>query len=1210
MVLGARVALVVRGQDSQPTLTGYARVARRPRPQLIQRDVALHPAERLSAMNGSTPSSYEPSTCGAAELRNTCTCDLCRETLTARTSERVASTQKQGDPPALGDSKQPRWEATLLFSDISGYSKFTEEQDVELVSAVLDHFKQSATRIVQANGGFVNQFVGDEVLAIFGVPTGEQDAPQRAINAALQLHELARTAALCPEQRGLGKQRLLLHSGIDAGVVLVQRRDSRSGLFELTGGAVNRAARLRAMARADEIIVSQRVYARVSPFFHGDPLPQQRIKGIAEVTTPSRILGRRETAPVHMPRSSGFAARSEIEQLLGFIAHAKELDETKLCIVLGSAGSGKTRLLQKLAPHLRSAGFKVASLVGRKDACEPFATLHPVVQRLHAPTPLAFDADNVDAVCSRIARDDERCAILIDDMQWIDPSSQIVLTQLVQRLSIGGHLFVLAARNTLHAQVALTHFQGLLPPAQSVAVELGILNVHDASALVGSYLGIDPRSAPTLVEQLTSLTDGTPLSLLGLLDSLLRDQLLRAGTGSWQLSNDSNDRLPQGGNAQALFECLIASLAPETRLVLRIAAITRSHIEPKLLARVTSLPLERVQAALDDALVARLLRLDTDGAQCFAHDIVWEVLLRDMPAESQRSVHQIVASAMQESPEQSDGYTFALAHHYASGVIERDPSAAFHALCSAAELALRRCDDFLARTLLGAAENASRIGRLETGAGFYAQLAETCLRVGKFDEALRHFDVAIDCMEIRAERACLRGRMAWIYHYQGDQLRPLQLLETALAEVGSPVPPSDLRFLSSAVLLLPLMRAQGGASIQGTPRDIEIRCALYRDYFRVSMECDQPMRAYAAALALARLAPLLPPSRVHAQCEALAGLCFSALKVQARGRQRLDQAFAIARLIDDPVATAYCHQIAHVEAAWRGDFEASETHAKACVDERGQYMELGELCLMCLSMHAFEVARGRNRHALEWAQRAIDRILRIGHAPAVFTAVEGAACATLVSMGQMEAAERLHSQLANIEYPELVRTGPGFLRLSFIHRMQEMLARQSSDTSIEPLLEEFVAVVRHPARAHRVLALCYLFVAHARVHQCLRANGPARTLLLPKLLSAIKDLQDCAYSPYVEAHLHVLRAAYDYLRGRLRTAERLLAEAKRRAQELGMAWVSFTAERIHAHLLRDAGKYVQAIDHARSAEMLAEKYEQNAHLRAIREEFRLGNPPR
>jgi class 3 adenylate cyclase len=81
-----------------------------------------------------------------------------------------------------------RRHATVMFSDLSGYTGLTERIDPEEVDQFVNRIKQAATRIIEKYRGTINQFVGDEVLALFGIPNAAEDDPVRAIKAALELH--------------------------------------------------------------------------------------------------------------------------------------------------------------------------------------------------------------------------------------------------------------------------------------------------------------------------------------------------------------------------------------------------------------------------------------------------------------------------------------------------------------------------------------------------------------------------------------------------------------------------------------------------------------------------------------------------------------------------------------------------------------------------------------------------------------------------------------------------------------------------------------------------------------------------------------------------------------------------------------------------------------------------------------------------------------
>src|SRR5262249_39149973 len=158
-----------------------------------------------------------------------------------------------------------RRHATVMFTDVSGYTALTERMDPEDVHNVIREVKDSATRIIEKHGGIVNQFIGDEALALFGIPNATEDDPVRAIKAALELHAhirhniddlLART--------GEGLQ---IHTGINTGLIVAEYSPGLEGLYRLTGDAINIAARLRALAEADQIFIGPNTQRLVKFYF-------------------------------------------------------------------------------------------------------------------------------------------------------------------------------------------------------------------------------------------------------------------------------------------------------------------------------------------------------------------------------------------------------------------------------------------------------------------------------------------------------------------------------------------------------------------------------------------------------------------------------------------------------------------------------------------------------------------------------------------------------------------------------------------------------------------------------------------------------------------------------------------------------------------------------------------------------------------------------
>lgn len=93
-------------------------------------------------------------------------------------------------PATFLESGGQRCYATILFSDLSGYTAMNEKLDPEVVQEMMNRIKARAIQVVERHEGIVNQFVGDEILALFGIPNAHENDPYRAVSAALELHEI------------------------------------------------------------------------------------------------------------------------------------------------------------------------------------------------------------------------------------------------------------------------------------------------------------------------------------------------------------------------------------------------------------------------------------------------------------------------------------------------------------------------------------------------------------------------------------------------------------------------------------------------------------------------------------------------------------------------------------------------------------------------------------------------------------------------------------------------------------------------------------------------------------------------------------------------------------------------------------------------------------------------------------------------------------
>jgi class 3 adenylate cyclase len=204
------------------------------------------------------------------------------------TSHPSQHTPTKVEPISLTEGE--RHQATIVFSDLSGYTPMNEKLDPEEVEAIMSRIKMEAVRIVESHEGIVNQFVGDEVLALFGIPFAHEDDPVRAAKAAFEIHELVRKISPKVEERIDTKLRM--HTGISTGLVVTHIRDIREGSYGITGDTVNIGARLASKANIDEILVGPETHSLISPYFETKRFAEVTVRGKTKPIIPYRVMGK------------------------------------------------------------------------------------------------------------------------------------------------------------------------------------------------------------------------------------------------------------------------------------------------------------------------------------------------------------------------------------------------------------------------------------------------------------------------------------------------------------------------------------------------------------------------------------------------------------------------------------------------------------------------------------------------------------------------------------------------------------------------------------------------------------------------------------------------------------------------------------------------------------------------------------------------------
>ena len=501
---------------------------------------------------------------------------------------------------------QERRLVTVLFADIVGSTTLTVSNDPEVVRERLGALFARTRQILVEHGATVEKFIGDAVMAVFGIPNAHEDDAERALRAA---HAML-TAFAVPNVGPM--QRVELRVGVNTGEVATGSAETDQLL--VTGESVNLAARLQAAAAPGEILagaLTRRLTAGVARF---GPVRRVPAKGIGEVEAwPVEGLVSPVPSGGHLiVPSAAFVGREF--QLRALAAHLEKGGATGrpyLVSVIGPAGIGKTRLIDEFANGLSGA------LILR-TRCPPYGeglALWPIEQIL-GPISEATQPNLVGAFQRHLEAlaQDGQVVLIVEDIHWAEPPMLDAIEQIVDRAR--GPIFVLCA-----ARPDLLASRPGWGGGRDNAARLALAPLDDAAVgvLVAS---LDP--APTAASALPFVRahgEGNPLFVQEYVRALRED-----------------DRIAFGSAVPPTLRGLIAArldrVPPQTRAVLRAASVAGRTFTPEVLAAIIDEPALAERLA-DAERLEIIVALDPDGITrqrlSFVHMLFRDVAYAGVP---------------------------------------------------------------------------------------------------------------------------------------------------------------------------------------------------------------------------------------------------------------------------------------------------------------------------------------------------------------------------------------------------------------------------------------------------------------------------------------------------------------------------------------------------------------------------------------------------
>jgi class 3 adenylate cyclase/tetratricopeptide (TPR) repeat protein len=576
---------------------------------------------------------------------------------------------------------------TILFSDLSGYTHLMERHDPEDVQLLMATITERCARIIEAYNGHLERIIGDEVLAIFGLPVTHEDDAVRAVKAAREIH-----ATIADLRPGFlpDEPPLSMHTGINTGLVVTARTSPKDGSFDLSGDTVNLASRLADLAHPGEILVGPETHRQALGYFDFTVQPAVPIKGKAHTTTIWAVAGEKDrpaTAQRNLNLSAAFIGRQ------GELDHLKDAMEGlangtgSIISIIGEAGTGKSRLLfefeQQFADrqvnwitgyafahtqpvpyfplvHMvrrwleldgsateaeMSAGIakKVGALLGSRAREIPIiqGLIGQDVQETMGMSPEEWRKRLKSAMLSLLQAIAAQAPTVfcLEDIHWGDAASFKLLKDLIFNFEVPA-LVICTTRP--HASLFTSHEQAAIAPLYSELC-LGVLSPEETEAMAKSMLTTD-ELPEELLALLRNRAEGNPFYLEEILNALVDSGALTFEPGQWQLQ-----RAFKASDIPSTIHGIIASrmdqLSHEDRRILQEAAVIGRTFLYDILKRISvySAGVDASLYKLEHAGLIRPRALHPEMEFMFKHALIQEVSYGSLLRRERQRVHERIA---------------------------------------------------------------------------------------------------------------------------------------------------------------------------------------------------------------------------------------------------------------------------------------------------------------------------------------------------------------------------------------------------------------------------------------------------------------------------------------------------------------------------------------------------------------------------------------
>lgn len=601
-----------------------------------------------------------------------------------------------GTPLRTDSPQEVRKTVTVLFCDLVGSTALGERLDPETLRAVIEHYFDEMRGVLEHHGGLVEKYIGDAIMAVFGLPRAHEDDALRAVRAATDM--AAALSGLNLELEGRWGVTLSNRTGVNTGEVVVG--DSSSGQRLATGDAVNVAARLEQAAGADEVLIGDPTYRLVRHGVDVVAVEPLALKGKSERLPAHRLIGVSDAAEgVASGREAALVGRaSEVGLLINAFEKATRERTCHLVTVEGEAGVGKSRLVREVVHRLQP---KASLLSGRCLSYGEGITFWPLVEIVRQAADIG-EADSVEGARHKllevVGAEHEDVAdrvgslvglstnsfpleesfratrellkilsgkhpliVVVEDIHWAEPTWLDLVEHVASVESKAACLIICTSR--LELRQSRPDWIGAR--SNSFFLRLDPLSDKQSGALIDALLGeVDTE----VHSRVTAAAQGNPLYVEQIISMWIDEGLVARDNGRWVSAGQIPASIPP--TISALLSARLDGLHPEDRSVIGAASVIGQIFYRRAVEELISAELSaQIPDRLATLTTKELIQPDEstfagERAFSFRHVLIRDAAYERLLKRTRAELHERFASWLEEvTGERANEYEEILGYH-------------------------------------------------------------------------------------------------------------------------------------------------------------------------------------------------------------------------------------------------------------------------------------------------------------------------------------------------------------------------------------------------------------------------------------------------------------------------------------------------------------------------------------------------------------------